>query len=183
LGPALVWTWLTFAIGVPLCAAVHGFNWANGAPAVGRLPTALWLIRPSRQLSWRRSAKHVRGLVFRILATRPTRALITLVRNRSIGWAMPLLTLPLLAKGIDIRLPVPADFDTFWHTRALLGGTAVWDPLAALSAVLIRLSAADALHVAAAVRAAVVSLTAVTVAVPIGRASGRGPWGLRLRLP
>jgi len=176
LGPALVWTWLTFAIGVPLCAAVHGFNWATALLLSVAWPTALWLIR--HRGSYRATFReHVRGLVFRILATRPTRALITLVRNRSIGWAMPLLTLPLLANGIDIRLPVPADFDTFWHTRALLGGTAVWDPLAALSAVLIRLSAADALYVAAAVRAAVVSLTAVTVAVPIGRACRSWPVG------
>ena len=45
LGPALVWTWLTIAIGVPLAAAVHGFNWVTAILISAAWPTLLWLIR------------------------------------------------------------------------------------------------------------------------------------------
>lgn len=173
LGPALVWTWLTLAIGVPLFAAVHGLNWATALLLSGVWPTALWLIRHrgTYQATFRAL---VRALVFRVITTRPTPSLISLGKSASIEWAMPLLAVPLLAtNGIDIRLPIPADFDTLWHTRALLSGTAVWDPLASLGAVLVRLSAADALHVAAAIRVAVVSLTAGAAAVFVGHACRR----------
>jgi len=148
LGPALVWTWLTFAIGVPLCAAVHGFNWATALLLSVAWPTALWLIR--HRGSYRATFReHVRGLVFRILATAsdegPDHAGPEPLDRMGHAAADP------AAARQRHRHPAagfPPTSIRSGTTRALLGGTAVWDPLAALSAVLIRLSAADALHVA-----------------------------------
>src|SRR5438093_3861183 len=43
LGPALVCSWLTLAVGVPLAAAVHGFNWVTAFVIAAVCPVGLWL--------------------------------------------------------------------------------------------------------------------------------------------
>lgn len=177
LGPALVWTWLTMAIGVPLAAAVHGFNWVTALLISAAWPTLLWLIRCHG--AYRSTFRDtVRALVFRAVAARHARPLRFKPReNLTVMLALPLLAFPPLVMGrADIRLPMPADFDTLWRARRLLAGTSAWDPLASLAAVLTRLSSADALHVAAAMRLALVALTAIVAGIFVVQICGRR-WG------
>lgn len=174
LGPALVWTWLTMAIGVPLAAAVHGFNWVTALLISAAWPTLLWLIRyrGAYRCTFRDT---VRALVFRAVAPHHARPLGFKPRESlMVMLALPLLAFPPLVLGrADIRLPMPADFDTLWRTRYLLAGTSAWDPLASLAAVLTRLSSADALQVAAAMRLALVALTAIVAGIFVVQISGR----------
>jgi len=74
--------------------------------------------------------------------------------------------------GRDIRLPVPADFDVLWRTRQLLAGIAVWDPLASLASVLTRISSANPLYVAGAIRLALVALTGLAAALLMAECGG-----------
>jgi hypothetical protein len=174
LGPALIWTWLTLAVGVPLMAMVHGFNWVTAILLSMAWPAALWLVRHrGRYESTLRET--IRRLVFRAVSPHAgfTRR-IELGESGSVMLAMPLLSVMALVRdGTDIRLPVPADFDTLWHTRQLLDDTRTWDPLASLAAVLARLSSADALHVALAVRLGLVMLTGCATALLVAEVCGR----------
>jgi hypothetical protein len=166
-GPALVWTWLTIALGVPATAAFRGFNWVTALVVCAGWPTALWLVRHRRGYRVR-FRDTVRALVLRAIALREANALELNSQSLVPIIAMLLLPLPsLMMGGTDLRLPAPTDFDTLWHTRQLLAGNAVWDPLASLAAVLIRLSAADALHVSAALRLALIALAAAAAGVLI----------------
>jgi hypothetical protein len=90
-----------------------------------------------------------------------------------------LLMWAVVSGGRDVRLPVPADFDALFRARQLAAGVAAWDPLAALAAVLTRISAANPLHVASAMRLALVALTGLTAAVLITELGG---WRLTIAI-
>jgi hypothetical protein len=81
------------------------------------------------------------------------------------------------AGHFDVRLPAPADFDTLWRTRQLLGGAVAWDPLASLAAVVTRIAAADTLSTVRVMRLALVALTAAAAGGLIVEA-----FGLRSRI-
>jgi hypothetical protein len=177
-GPALVWSWLTMAIAVPLLSALHGFNWATALLVAGTWPMALWLLRHrGRYESTFRDA--VRGMVYRAVSPQTLRAYrLRLGERKLVMLSMPILVpvlgaTSLVREEMDLRLPMPADFDTLWHTRQLLAGTAVWDPFASLTSVLVALSSADALHVALALRFALVALCAAAAGVLVAEISRR----------
>src|SRR5947207_9518372 len=44
-GAALVWSWLTIAMLVPVMATVRGFNWGTALLISAVCPTALWLVK------------------------------------------------------------------------------------------------------------------------------------------
>ncbi len=171
-GPALAWTWLTMAIGVPAAVAVNGFNWVTAILLSCSWPVVLWALR-HRGACRPTFTRLVRALVFRVVAP-PERPAWPRLNGRTVLLAgLPLIPLAAwLAGGSDIRLPVPADFDTFWRTRQLLDGTPVWDPLASFAAVLTRVSAAQALHVAIAWRLALPALTAAATGVLVAEMVG-----------
>jgi hypothetical protein len=173
-GPALVWTWLTMAVSVPLLSALRGFNWATALLVVAAWPTAWWLIRyRGRYESTFRDT--VRGIVYRAVSPHAVAAPpLRLGAGGLLILAMPILGLASrLERTTDIRLPMALDFDTLWHTRQLVHNAAVWDPLAALAGVLAGISAADALHVVAGLRVALVTLTAAAAAVLVAETSRR----------
>ncbi len=165
-GPALMCTWLTLAIGVPLAAAVDGFNWVTAIVLAAVCPVGLWLCR-HRGVCKARFRRMVRSVVMDVITLRIVRP--SHLDNRrwfgAIAGASLVLMWTLVTGGRDVRLPVPADFDTLWRTRQLLTGTAAWDPLASLAAVLTRISSANPLYVASAIRLALVALTGLTAAV------------------
>ena len=170
-GPAFVCAWLTIAIGTPLAAAVRGFNWLTALMIAAGWPAALWLLRHrgTHRFAFR---SMIRSLVVRAVTPQPRRP--TLGAGAVVMLALPLLAVPHLVPGVgDLRLPMPADFDTLWRTRQLLDGAPVWDPLAALAAVLTRLSMANALHVAGATRVALVALTAAAAGMFVADLGGR----------
>jgi hypothetical protein len=172
-GPALMCTWLTLAIGVPLAAAVDGFNWVTAIVLAAVCPVGLWLCR-HRGAYKARFRRMVRAVVMDVITLRIVRP-SHLDNRRWIGviaGASLLLMWALVNGGRDVRLPVAADFDVLWRTRQLLAGAAAWDPLAALAAVLTRISSANPLHVTRAIRLALVALTGLTAAVLITELGG-----------
>jgi len=162
---ALVWTWLTVSIAVPLAAAVGAFNWATALLISVAWPLALWYVRHHHDLRAALVAL-VRRLVLRGMSVdvdawrhqwvAPQRALLS--------GALPLLAAPLVSTGADLRLPAPPDFDTLRNVQLLLGNTATWDPLASLGALLMRTSTASPLIVVDALRLALAALASVAVA-------------------
>jgi hypothetical protein len=174
-GPTLACSWLTIAISVPLAASVHGFNWVTALVIAGVCPVGLWLARHRGTCSI--AFRHtVRSLIFRALGLRAVRLPPFTVRE----WILPLAGLSaLLAWSFvtgrsDVRLPVPADFDTLWRTRQILSGAAtVLDPLASLAAVVTRIAAANPLHVAGAIRLALVVLTGLAAGILVAEVCGR----------
>jgi hypothetical protein len=159
-GPALVWTWMTLAIGVPAVVSVRGFNWATALLLSFAWPAVLWVIRHRGrcQMSF---VEQARRFVFRLVAPEWSMRWPRLTARTAAIAGLSLIPLVRYAIGqSDARLPVPADFDTLWRTRQLLEGTPAWDPLASFSAVLTRVSAADALSVTVALRLALIALAA-----------------------
>lgn len=173
-GPALVWTWLTMAAIVPLLSAIHGFNWATALLAVAAWPVAWWAIRcrGTCESTFRNTVRHV---VYRVVSPRDESAPAFRFGERSLViLAMPMLGMvSLVTDGTDIRLPMPLDFDTLWHSRQLMAGTVAWDPLASLASVLAAVSSAGAVHVLLALRLALVTLTATAAALLVVEAGGR----------
>jgi hypothetical protein len=175
--PALACSWLTMAISVPLAASVHGFNWVTALVIAAVCPVGLWLARHRGTRSV--AVRHLlRSVIFRAVTLRVVRPRRFNIR----AWILPLaglsalLVAPLVTGRSDVRLPVPADFDTLYRTRQILaGGTAVPDPLASLAAVLTRVAAANPLHVAAAIRLALVVLTGLAAGILVAEVCGR-PW-------
>jgi hypothetical protein len=174
IGPALVCSWLTVAIAVPIAAALQGFNWVTALGISAACPVGLWLLR-HRGAQAAAVREVVRSLVFQAVTLKMARAPRFNVRECAapVLGLLLLSLLPMASGGLDVRLPVPVDFDTLWRTRQILAGTAVWDPLASLAAVLTRVSAANPLHVANAIRLALVALTGVAAAVLIAELRGR----------
>ncbi|PYR25142.1 MAG: hypothetical protein DMF98_13215 [Acidobacteria bacterium] len=174
-GPTLACSWLTIAISVPLAASVHGFNWVTALVIAGICPVGLWLARHRGTCSI--AFRHtVRSLIFRALTLRAVRLPQFTVRE----WIVPLaglsalLAWPFVTGRSDVRLPVPADFDTLWRTRQILSGAAtVLDPLASLAAVVTRIAAANPLHVAGAIRLALVVLTGLAAGMLVAEVCGR----------
>jgi hypothetical protein len=174
-GPTLVCSWLTMAVCVPLAASVHGFNWVTALMIAAICPVGLWLARQqgARSIAARRM---VRSLIFRAVTLRAVR----LTRFNVREWILPLAGLsalfvwPFVTGRSDVRLPVPADFDTLWRTRQILAGAAtVLDPLASLAAMLTRIAAANPLHVAGAIRLALVVLTGLAAGILVAEVCGR----------
>jgi hypothetical protein len=173
LGPALVWAWLTVAIGVPLAAAVNGFNWVTAIVLAAVCPVGLWLGR-HRGAYGVRFRRMIRALVMDVVTLRVVRSWQLDNRKRAVAFAgmSALLVWVLVSGGRDVRLPVAADFDALWRTRQLLAGVPVWDPLASFAALLTRISAANPLYVASALRLALVALTGLAAAVLIAELGG-----------
>jgi hypothetical protein len=173
-GPALVCSWLTMAIAVPMAAALQGFNWVTAIVISAICPVGLWLLghRGAHAAAVRQI---VRSIVFQAVTLKITGARRFNVHESAapvLGMLLLSFT-PVAAGGLDVRLPVPADFDTLWRTRQILAGTPVWDPLASLAAVLTRVSAANPLHVANAIRLALVALTGVAAAILVAEVRNR----------
>ena len=174
-GPTLACSWLTIAISVPLAASVHGFNWVTALVIAGVCPVGLWLARHRGTCSI--AFRHtVRSLIVRAVTLRAVRLPPFNVRE----WILPLVGLsallawPFVTGRSDVRLPVPADFDTLWRTRQILSGAAtVLDPLASLAAVVTRIAAANPLHVAGAIRLALVVLTGLAAGILVAEVCGR----------
>jgi hypothetical protein len=174
-GPALVWTWLTMAILVPAIVALRGFNWINALLIAATWPSALWW--------WRHRGHHRaafrtirRRVVFRAVDGRRLRPQRTTVRAVAGGVTAGLLLAAGFLVAMDVRLPVPADFDTFSRARQLLDGQSLWDPLASLALVMSRVSTTDTLTTLAAMRVALVVLTAAAAGVLLSEivATGAG---------
>jgi hypothetical protein len=175
IGPALVCSWLTLAIGVWLAGAVHGFNWVTALVISAVCPVALWL---SRHRGGQAAAfrQVVRSVIVRAVTLRLVRAPRFNIRECAapiIGIALLSCSPLLLGGGLDVRVPVPADFDVLQRARQILGGAAVWDPLASLAAVLTRVSAASPLHVANAIRLALVALTGMAAGLLVAEVRRR----------
>jgi hypothetical protein len=148
------------AIGVPAAVSVHGFNWATALLLSFAWPAALWAIR-HRGRCRASFVEQIRRLVFRVVAPEWTVRWPRLTAMTVVIAGLSIIPFVRYAIGhSDVRLPVPADFDTLWNTRQLLDGMPAWDPLASFSAVLTRVSAADALSVMVASRLALIALAA-----------------------
>jgi hypothetical protein len=174
IGPALVGAWLTAAIGVPLAAAGNGFNWVTAIVLAALCPVGLWLGR-DRGAYGVRLRRVIRAFVMDVVTLKIVRSLRLDNRKRAVAFAgmSALLVWVLVSGGRDVRLPVAADFDALWRTRQLLAGVPVWDPLASLAALLTRISAANPLYVASALRMALVALTGLAAAILIAEICGR----------
>jgi hypothetical protein len=173
IGPALAYAWLTVAIGVPLAAAVNGFNWVTAIVLAAVCPVGLWLGR-HRGTCGVRVRRLIRAFVMGVVTLRiaPCWQLDHRKRAVVVVGIGALLLWVLVAGGRDVRLPVAADFDALWRTRQLLAGVPVWDPLASFAALLTRISAANPLYVASALRLALVALTGLAAAVLIAEFFG-----------
>lgn len=175
-GAALVWSWLTIAMLVPLTVTVRGFNWGTALLLSAVCPAALWLYR---HRGGERAAfqQLVRSLVFYVVKPRraPSARFMWRMVPRTLVGLLLLGALLLIAGHTDVRLPVPADFDTLWRTRQLLAGTPVWDPLAALAALATRVSASETLATIGALRLALVALTAAASGLLTVEILGRQP--------
>ncbi len=165
-GAAFMWTWLTASIAVPLAAGIGALNWATALVIAIAWPASLWYYRYHGHT---RAAivLLVRRLVLR--ATSPDRLLTRewfVTQLQIVFSVLPLVVVPMLWSRMEIRLPVPADFDTLSHMQALLENTVTWDPLAALGALLTRVSTVPPLVVLGALRlslAAVAMLAMATI--------------------
>jgi len=173
IGPALVCAWLTLAVGVPLTAAVGGFNWVTAILLAAACPAGMWLHRHRGAYKTRLQGM-MRSFVMDAMALTVRRPRIDVRRWLPPIAAVSMLVLwPLVAGGRDVRLPVPADFDVLSRTRQILsGGGAVWDPLAAMAAVLTRISSTNPLYVASAMRIGLVTLTGFAIAILIVEIAG-----------
>ena len=176
-GAALVWTWLTLSICVPLAASVRGLNWVTALLFCATWPITLWLLRHRGQY---RTAfrRRVRAMVYRVVATYETSGPGSWTLDKRVAMPLVLAAVPLVllaARRFEVRLSVPADFDTLWRTRGLLNGTLAWDPVASLAAVLTHISAADALTVTSATRLGLIALTAVAASILVMEIGG-GVW-------
>jgi hypothetical protein len=157
-GPALIGTWLTVAVMTPLVTAAHAFNWFTALLLAGAWPIGLWLLR--HRGTWQVSLRNLgRVLVFRLVARQYARSTVVSAHVRGAVTPFLIVLLPVVMIGAtgDVRLPVPADFDTLDHMRQVLDGTPRWDPLASLGAVLTRIAMADPLLVAGAFRLVLVT--------------------------
>ena len=172
MGPGLVWTWLSIAVATPLIGSVRGFNWFTALLIATVWPVMLWLFRHRGEYQSAFNAV-VRRLVYRIVDRNlppPSRPRL----EAAVVLALPLLALWRLVPGqADPRLQMPGEFDTLWRTRQLLDGATAWEPLAALTAVLTRISSTDALAVTGALRLALVVCTAAAAGLFIAETSRR----------
>lgn len=176
LGPALVWTWLAMAALVPLLASVHALNWATALIVCGAVPLVAWTCRHA-EAPTRAATEIVRAVAFRLIDPRSLSRMTNPGPGALVLCALPAVPLLwILAGGFDVRLPVPLDMDTLWRTRQILGGSPLWDPTAALTAVLTSISVVDALVVAAAMRIALVALALVLAEQVLADAVGRHWW-------
>jgi len=91
--------------------------------------------------------------------------------------------LGLAAVSTGLRLAVPADFDTLWRTRLLLGGTMSWDPIAAVAAVVARIAAVDALVAVIAVRICLIGVTLLAVTAWAARLLRQSSMAAALTVP
>ena len=172
-GPALVCAWLTLAMGAPLAAAVDGFNWVTAIALAAACPVGLWLSchRGAYRVAFRRAIRSFVMNVITLRVVRPSRFDTRTWLAATAGAAL-FVAWALVTGGRDVRLPVPADFDVLWRARQTLAGVAVWDPLASLAAVLTRISSANPLYVAGAIRLALVALTGLAAALLITECGG-----------
>ena len=166
LAPALLWTWAAIAVLVPASAAIRGFNWASALLISIAVPVTVWLSRHRgrRRAGFRRV---VRAAVLTVVTARPDAQDVTRTMRR---WAWVIAAAAGLLAGaafVPIRLTVPADFDVLWRTHLLLGGHASWDPVAALAALVTRISVVDALVAVVAIRIGLIALTAGAACVLI----------------
>src|SRR5262249_37161216 len=150
-----------------LAAAIHGFNWVTALLISVACPTITWLVRHCG--AYRVTFQNVvRSLVLRSLALPQTSPLGVPKPIITAMLVLPMLVIPgLIMRGTDGRLPMAADFDTLWRSQHLIEGVPEWDPLASLTALVMRLSTVDALHVAGAIRLTVSWLTPVACAALI----------------
>jgi hypothetical protein len=167
-GRAFVLAWVTIAVLVPALAAIRGFNWATALLVCALAPAALWLTR-HRGEPGAAFNRLVRGLVLRAVTARADRA-----RRRrlavSAAWVLAGVgALLVIAVSSGPRLTVPADFDVLWRTRQLLSGSVSWDPLAALVAVVARISSVEALLAVVAVRICLMAATACAAGLALTR--------------
>jgi len=160
---ALLWTWLTVAIAVPLAAAIGAFNWVTALVIAVLWPVLLWCYRHHRNTRAALLAL-VRRLVLSGTAIDPGAWRLPMASRLLLSSAFPLVAAPLVTGVADIRLPAPPDFDTLGHMQVLLGNAATWDPLASLGALLVRVSTVSPLVVTASLRFSLTAVAALAVA-------------------
>src|SRR5712671_1296748 len=170
-GRAFVLAWVTIAVLVPALASIRGFNWATALLVCALAPATLWLARHRGEP---RAAfnRLVRGFVLGVVTARADHA-----RKKSLAvsaaWLLGAVgVLLVIAVSTGPRLTVPADFDTLWRTQALLSGSVSWDPLAALAAVVARISSVDALLAVVAVRICLMVATGCGAGLALARLGG-----------
>src|SRR6185436_9882180 len=169
---AFVAAWSAAAVLVPALALIRGFNWLTALLVCGVTPVLLWLVRHRRR---RRLAfnRLVRDLVLHVVTARPDRTRIRQVGTAAACAMFAAAVLGLAAVSTGLRLAVPADFDTLWRTRQLLGGAMSWDPIAAVAAVVARIAAVDALVAVIAVRICLIGVTLLAATAWAARLLGQ----------
>lgn len=173
-GRAFVLAWATIAVLVPALAAIRGFNWATALLVCALAPATLWLARHRGEP---RAAfnRLVRGLVLGVVTARADRAR-TKGLAISVAWLLAAVgVLLVIAVSTGPHLTVPADFDILWRTQELLSGRVSWDPLAALAAVVARISSVDALLAVVAVRICLIVATGCGAGLALSRLGGLKP--------
>jgi len=139
------WTLLTAIVVVPALATFHLFNWATAALIPFVWPAALWV----------RRHRGAPGAEFRNACRTLTLAVFdddAIAAAADAGATLRLAVPMVAAAGAVIfwtalreaRLTSAADYTALWHTQQLMaGGQLVTDPIAALAALLSRLSALE----------------------------------------
>lgn len=182
--PGLIWTWLTIAVAVPMLSTIRGLNWVTALVVAMASPILLWGYRHQGRIH-AAFTRLTRGAVQQAVSTDllPTPTWTWSVTDlQRLAAVLPLSAAPLLSPVVDIRLPAPADFDTLQNATALLGHASVWDPLAALAALLVRVSSTSPFVVVSTLRLALIALVVLAVATLAMECRLRRSWAIVIAL-
>lgn len=162
-GAAVIWTWLTVSIAVPLTAAIGALNWATALLITVAWPLCLWYYRHQGHT---RAALVllVRRVVLHTMSSDRVPTTTAAAQLEIVASVLPLFVVPMLWSRLDMRVPAPADFDTLSNMQALLGNAVKWDPIAAFGALLTPVSTVAPLLVVNALRLSLIAVAALAVA-------------------